>query len=607
MPHRRKKSADSKGGGKLRIGDHWNAISIIALSQSNPLKAVAEFVENSIDAQAKHITITRGKEGGEQYLRIVDDGGGVPRDGDGLPDFRYVATHICDSIKRRLSAEDARNVQGEFGIGLLSFWTVGKQLTMLSTAANGKTYQMQMVRGKPDYTVEPRRVLFSKGGTSLTVKPLLSGIRQFSGEKLQWYLASELRDRIRKSGVKIDIIDRQARSQHKVEPRKFHGRLLQRLPEPSTPLGAVYVEIYLADPKSESQVALYRSGTRVLPSITEVDEFQVVPWSSGYLLGIIDAPFLSLTPGSRSGIIQDEAFGMFRDALKPLEDTLSEIVARQVQAEEEKASQNTLRSIQKAFREASLILPAEEYDWIRVRGQKAEKEGGDRQGARTPPGIPLKHSGTEEEATDSAEAEPQKKFFEYAGPLFSVRISPASTLLPVQQKRSFRAIARDRSRRQVEDNLAFSWEVSEGSGVLDNQDREIVTFVAPSEPGLTKLSLSATQGEIVCTAESLITVTDSLIPSRNLPGDQRGLPGYTFRKAPGELWRSRYDEGNNLIIINNGHRDFVYCSKNKSLKLRYLCRLFAKEMVYRNFPGYPPEQLLERLIELSLYTEEHLR
>jgi hypothetical protein len=42
--------------GKLRIGDDWNAINIIALSQSNPLKAVAEFVENAIDAHAQHVT-----------------------------------------------------------------------------------------------------------------------------------------------------------------------------------------------------------------------------------------------------------------------------------------------------------------------------------------------------------------------------------------------------------------------------------------------------------------------------------------------------------------------------------------------------------------------
>ena len=45
--------AKAKDSGKLKIGDDWNAIRIIALSQSNPLKAIAEFVENSIDAHAK--------------------------------------------------------------------------------------------------------------------------------------------------------------------------------------------------------------------------------------------------------------------------------------------------------------------------------------------------------------------------------------------------------------------------------------------------------------------------------------------------------------------------------------------------------------------------
>jgi hypothetical protein len=52
------------------IGDDWNAIRIIALSQSNPLKAIAEFVENSIDTHAKTITITGGREHGAHYLAI---------------------------------------------------------------------------------------------------------------------------------------------------------------------------------------------------------------------------------------------------------------------------------------------------------------------------------------------------------------------------------------------------------------------------------------------------------------------------------------------------------------------------------------------------------
>ena len=55
------RSKSSRHEGKLRIGDDWNAITIIALSQQNPLKAVAELVENSIEADAAKVTITSGR------------------------------------------------------------------------------------------------------------------------------------------------------------------------------------------------------------------------------------------------------------------------------------------------------------------------------------------------------------------------------------------------------------------------------------------------------------------------------------------------------------------------------------------------------------------
>ena len=175
----------SDNSGKLRIGDNWNAIRIIALSQSNPLKAVAEFVENSIDAHAKHITLIRGREHGIHFLRIKDDGDGIRRNETGRPDFEYVATHICDSIKRRLKAEGATGLQGEFGIGLLSFWTVGEELVLTSAGADGVTYQMHMKKGDPAYRISRKHVLVPEAGTELVIKQILSGIKQFSGEKIQ--------------------------------------------------------------------------------------------------------------------------------------------------------------------------------------------------------------------------------------------------------------------------------------------------------------------------------------------------------------------------------------------------------------------------------------
>jgi len=94
MATRTTKSAGPRSSGNLRIGDHWNAITIIALSQSNPLKAVAELVENSIDAGAKAIVITRGKDKGQHYLRVKDDGEGVRKNAEGEPDFHYAATGL---------------------------------------------------------------------------------------------------------------------------------------------------------------------------------------------------------------------------------------------------------------------------------------------------------------------------------------------------------------------------------------------------------------------------------------------------------------------------------------------------------------------------------
>ena len=174
--------------------------------------------------------------------------------------------------------------------------------------------------------------------------------------------------------------------------------------------------------------------------------------------------------------------------------------------------------------------------------------------------------------------------------------------------KNLRAIARDRSNRAVDGNLHFQWEAIDGEGALENADGEIAIFKAPENPGLSKVRLTAKQGEIVCAAEGLVTVTQSLLPETpSSEGMKQGIPSYTFQKAPGELWRSRYQADQNVVVINNGHRDFVFASRNKTLKLRYICRLFAKELVVKNFAGAPPGELLERLIELSLYTEENLK
>jgi len=134
-------------------------------------------------------------------------------------------------------------------------------------------------------------------------------------------------------------------------------------------------------------------------------------------------------------------------------------------------------------------------------------------------------------------------------------------------------------------------------------------FQAPPEPGLCHLKARVHQGDIVCEAETVITIVEALIKPAVISGDSfsKGLPGYTLESAPGKGWRSKYDKERNIIVINSGHRDFLYAGAEKMRKLRYICRLFAKELILLNFVGSPTDQLLERLVELSLYTEENLK
>jgi hypothetical protein len=107
----------------------------------------------------------------------------------------------------------------------------------------------------------------------------------------------------------------------------------------------------------------------------------------------------------------------------------------------------------------------------------------------------------------------------------------------------------------------------------------------------------------------MVTLTDSILSRRdgNTPTTKKGLPSFTYERQPGQAWRSHFDAARNLIVINSGHRDFLFSSAKPQLKLRYLVRLFSKELVLNNFQGLSASEALDRQIEISLRAEEFLR
>jgi hypothetical protein len=86
----------------------------------------------------------------------------------------------------------------------------------------------------------------------------------------------------------------------------------------------------------------------------------------------------------------------------------------------------------------------------------------------------------------------------------------------------------------------------------------------------------------------------------------QGLPSYRLDAEHGKPWRSRYDLQQNEIVINSAHRDFLSSHSTGTKHRRYIGKLYAKEVVLINFPHESPAEVMERLIQITLRTEEAL-
>ena len=127
-------------------------------------------------------------------------------------------------------------------------------------------------------------------------------------------------------------------------------------------------------------------------------------------------------------------------------------------------------------------LPQEEYDWFDIYGEQPQQKSANLFSSGAIRGDSRAKNGHGHEEFDAVLESPdgdssQKLFFEYAGPLFSVLISPKSSVVPVDRRKKYRVICRDRSRRVVLENLEYQWNIVDGEGRLDKDRQESITFI----------------------------------------------------------------------------------------------------------------------------------
>ncbi len=610
------------------------AIQIIARSQTNPQKAVAELVENSIDAGATRITITRGRRRGGVFLRVSDDGRGVPLNAEGVPDFDYVATHVCDSLKRRLDQRQRGGVQGEFGIGLLGFWSIGRELEMVSQAGDAPPHMMIMRSGSRTY--DRRRYLGARAGpgVDVTIHEVHREVQsRLTAEKLQRYLGEELRERIRRRALTIVLEDRLPPSKRlEVRPAVFQGERIAEIGEITVAdHPPVRAEIYVAQetpPGSERPaVSLYRLGTRVCQDIATLPEFAREPWSSGRLEGALDYADFYLAPASREGFTPDAAYHAFVEAVRGIEPILLERLRREEEARAERAGRSLVRELQSAFARTLRDLPAGEYEWFGADGRRPFAGGGEgRPGGPdavpggagefpagpdvVPAGLGAAPGGREGEAGDAGALDGEEPEIEtpaqpalITGPLERVVIKPTVVRVAAGRRRRVAAIALDASGLPIERGVEHSWTLSPGAGSLTVEAGGRAIVEAGDRPARATLAVRVREVTAGGPPREVSAEADVLVEAE---AARRAFPPPVFVHAPGEAWRSRWNGATVKLEVNSGHADYQAARQNPVRRRRYLGRLYAKELVLHNFGHEPSAAVLDRLLEVLARLDEHL-
>jgi len=621
---RRAKVAPEKAG-QLRAADPFDLIRLLARSQHDPRKAVAELVQNSLDAGAQHVVVVRYQQRGVKCLSVRDDGDGVLPETGRKEALSYIATNIGHSRKRELSVEERYRLllQGKYGIGLLGFWSVGRLMQMRTKVGQEPAHVLRLEEDSPRFEIFRDRKELDLGDvwTEVVVAELHeAAARQLTGRRLNDYLAEELRGQLLQREVELRVVDQLARGRARreflVTPRRFRGVPLADLGLlPVEGHGRARLELYYVAPELDepARVALAASGTLVLDDLALVPGLDRAPWTGGRLVGLVDFPELDVAPGARRGFVPNAAADALIRALRGLEPEIEAALGRFEEERRRESDGELLRQLRRLFRDFGRRLP--HYDLFEVAREVRESSGGDADAMGE--GAPVDAAAQEPEPLGPEPA--QVELFP-VGPLASVEIHPDGGVIVCGRARQLRGVARDEGGRRIAEGVRFHWRVEQGwalASLISRDDGSTVQapragldvidgglgvrLLAGGSVGSLVVQLLAVEGQRQARASAGFEIVEPLeAGTRN----QLGIPEPHPIHAPGEPWRSRVVDGR--WEYNCGHPDYLATVNDGQRKLRYISTLLAKELVQRRCLWPEAGVVLEQMIEVLSWVERKM-
>jgi len=603
----------------LKPADPFDLIRWLARSQSDPRKAVAELVQNSIDAGARQIRLERRRVRRTPAITIRDYGEGVLADLGREDALRTIATNIGCSRKRNLTPLErhAQVVAGKYGIGLLGFWSVGRRMDIRSRVGGGDVFVLRLREDEERAEIfrDPMAMDAEPTFTEVVITEVHdSAARVLSGRRLAEYLSAELRGPLLASGADVAVHDGLARGtaprNFSVIPRRYTGEPLN-LPATAEVPGhsPLRIELYFSRGAERPAVELACAGTLVADDLGALGAlgFGEPPWIGRGLSGLIDFPDFTVPPGTRRGVVPDaaaEAFTLALGGLAPLVTAELDRMDRQRGAASNRQVMNDLR---RAFRGLRHRLPQYELPAVEGEGEARPAE------SRTSGILPLgespeageaARSGDDDEAPDTGVGAALELF--PPGPLASVVIAPAEVEISVGRERRVRALATDAAGRKLDarQELSYAWSANpEALSIVGEGQRPAILVSASARPGAREsFGVTVRQGEHVATASAIVLIVEA---KEDESGARLGIPEPELLDEPGAAWRSRFL--GQRWQVNAGHEDFAALAGDGRARLRYLLTLLAKEIVSRTHGGPGADNALEGLVEILAHAERNLR
>jgi anti-sigma regulatory factor (Ser/Thr protein kinase) len=311
---------------RLRIGNLAKAVLVTGQAYQDPKDALNEFVSNAADDYAEagltgqRIRILLRRRGTRAAIAVDDSGRGMDPDR-----LRAVARNLFESSK----AGDDRTL-GEKAIGLLAFQQLGGTCEIVSRAAGSdETWTLRLRRGDTSAELlRERRRARATSGTTVFISDLdTEAARVLTQRKVVEYMRRRRGAAIAAGTYELEVVE--GRTGELVTPDEPAG-----LPIPlaghDTLWGKLDFALYVAgDTDSGRHVAVVgRAGTTIIDDLTDLDEFDHEPWTSGHLSGRVSFEPLRQSAGRRAILRDDEIYPVFRDAVRSVEPVLTRAIER---------------------------------------------------------------------------------------------------------------------------------------------------------------------------------------------------------------------------------------------------------------------------------------